>query len=77
VRTPAGRVVIDDTGKLAGRGAYLCSTSACWQAALQKNLLQRALKLDTLAEEDLHSLHAYAERLSSTSEKVAPSARQP
>ena len=77
VRTPGGRVVIDPTGKVAGRGAYLCSSSTCWHTALKKNLLQRALKLDTVGEEDLQLLHEYAARLSSTPETVAPSARQP
>ena len=43
VRTPDGRVVLDATGKAAGRGAYLCADGACWQAALDRNVIQRAL----------------------------------
>ena len=32
VRTPQG-VVVDPTGKLAGRGAYVHRSPACWEAA--------------------------------------------
>jgi hypothetical protein len=45
VRTPEGRVVFDDTGRVAGRGAYLCADGACWNQALQKGTLQRALEV--------------------------------
>ena len=44
VRTPAGPVILDETGRAAGRGAYLCADGACWQAALDRNVLQRALE---------------------------------
>jgi len=43
VRTPDGRVVIDATGKLPGRGAYVCESEECRTAALDKGSLQRAL----------------------------------
>jgi predicted RNA-binding protein YlxR (DUF448 family) len=45
VRTPDGRVVLDETGRLAGRGAYLCADGACWNQALEKGTLQRALEV--------------------------------
>ena len=35
VRTPTGEIVLDDTGKLAGRGAYLCRNLACLQKAFK------------------------------------------
>jgi uncharacterized protein len=44
VRTPAGNIVIDETGRLAGRGAYVCRTEACLDKALSKGALSRALK---------------------------------
>lgn len=50
VRTPAGEIVLDDTGKLAGRGAYLCRNVACLQKALKSRALERALK-QPLSEE--------------------------
>jgi predicted RNA-binding protein YlxR (DUF448 family) len=43
VRTPAGDLTIDPTGRLAGRGAYLCADGACWRLALRKRSLERAL----------------------------------
>ena len=43
VRTPDGRVVLDPTGRLAGRGAYLCDDPACREAAMKKGALTRAL----------------------------------
>ena len=43
VRTPDGRVVLDRTGRLAGRGAYLCDDPACRAAAMKKGALTRAL----------------------------------
>ncbi len=44
VRTPGGSVAIDPSGRLAGRGAYLCNTSSCWATALKKHSLERALE---------------------------------
>jgi uncharacterized protein len=43
VRTADG-VVIDPTGKLNGRGAYLCEQPSCWERALSTDLLSRALR---------------------------------
>jgi predicted RNA-binding protein YlxR (DUF448 family) len=45
VRLPDGAVVLDATGRVAGRGAYLCVEGACWQAALEKNIIARALRV--------------------------------
>ena len=50
MRTPDGRVVIDRTGKLPGRGAYVCDKSECRSAALDKGSLQRALEVPIPAE---------------------------
>ena len=44
VRTAEGSVVIDLTGKKNGRGAYLCDQPACWDKALNSNVLNQALK---------------------------------
>src|SRR5215203_2998908 len=75
VRTPDAQVVIDLTGKRSGRGAYLCHTRACWDTALKRGVLARALKIDTIAEADLHPLNEFAERLSDTPEHVPSSPR--
>jgi predicted RNA-binding protein YlxR (DUF448 family) len=45
VRTPDRRMAIDATGRLAGRGAYLCADGSCWRTALAKNHLTRALEV--------------------------------
>ena len=44
VRKPDGAVVADGTGRLAGRGAYVCS-AACLSQASKKTKLARALKV--------------------------------
>ena len=55
VRTADAGVVVDPTGKLPGRGAYVCERPACWEQLLHTNLLERALKttLDAAQKEAL------------------------
>ncbi|HSL76745.1 MAG TPA: YlxR family protein [Candidatus Limnocylindrales bacterium] len=43
VRTPTGDVVVDPTGRLAGRGAYVCQDTDCLSIAINKGALSRAL----------------------------------
>lgn len=43
VRTPDGTIQIDRTGKLNGRGAYLCDDLACLRTARKRRSLQRSL----------------------------------
>lgn len=57
VRTPDGEVLIDPTGKKAGRGAYLCPQVTCLEQAVKRKSLQRALEHD-LPEEVVSSLKA-------------------
>jgi predicted RNA-binding protein YlxR (DUF448 family) len=66
VRTPEG-VQIDPTGKLPGRGAYLHENRACWQNALKKDTLARALKTK-LTPEDRERLEAFMNSLPMESE---------
>ncbi len=44
VRTPAGDVILDESGRAAGRGAYVCRTGDCLDKAITKGALSRALK---------------------------------
>jgi predicted RNA-binding protein YlxR (DUF448 family) len=37
-------VIADETGRTAGRGAYVCRTGDCLDKALTKGALSRALK---------------------------------
>jgi len=60
VRTGDG-VVIDRTGKLPGRGAYLHDVRSCWEAGL-KGSLAHALKTE-LSEEDRRKLMEFAASL--------------
>jgi uncharacterized protein len=51
VRTADQGVVVDPSGRLPGRGAYLCDRWACWQKAATTDLLDRALRTSVTAEE--------------------------
>jgi predicted RNA-binding protein YlxR (DUF448 family) len=62
VRTPDGHVVLDETGKKSGRGAYLCARRSCWEPAVRKGLLEREFEV-TLLPEDRAALEAYIETL--------------
>lgn len=44
VRKPDGTVTVDATGKLSGRGAYLCRSQQCLEEALKRKSLERALQ---------------------------------
>jgi hypothetical protein len=44
VRTPDGTVAVDPSGRLAGRGAYVCRIAACLDKAIAKGALSRALR---------------------------------
>ena len=44
VRTPGRDIVLDETGRLAGRGAYVCAGSDCLIIAIKKGALARALE---------------------------------
>jgi predicted RNA-binding protein YlxR (DUF448 family) len=59
VRTPEGGVAVDETGKRSGRGGYLCPETSCWQKALSKGQLARALRTK-LTEEEEARLRDYA-----------------
>jgi predicted RNA-binding protein YlxR (DUF448 family) len=39
VRTPQGALEIDNRGKKAGRGAYLCRTQDCFESGLKRKRL--------------------------------------
>lgn len=43
VRTPDGQVVLDFTGRRAGRGAYLCPNMTCLEEAARSKRLEHAL----------------------------------
>ncbi len=51
VRTPDGVIRVDPTGKLSGRGAYVCQDTACVDRALREDRLARLL--DRTISEDV------------------------
>jgi uncharacterized protein len=53
---------VDPTGKKSGRGAYLCRQVSCWDEALKRSRLQKALRI-TLTEEGRAALQAFAATL--------------
>jgi uncharacterized protein len=63
VRAQDGSVTIDPTGKRSGRGAYLCSAPQCWDAGLKRGVLPRALKIESIPEDNLQVLTDFAQRL--------------
>jgi len=43
-------VLLDETGKRSGRGAYLCPNPECLEVAVRKRVLERALGAPVSAE---------------------------
>lgn len=41
VKSPAGEIALDLTGKMPGRGAYVCKSAACLAAARKARRLER------------------------------------
>ena len=60
VRTSEG-VMVDPTGKLNGRGAYLHNSRSCWERGLS-GALKNALKVE-LTTEDKQRLEAFMDSL--------------
>ena len=44
IRTPEGEIRLDISGKANGRGAYLCKKLSCFETAVSRRGLERALK---------------------------------
>ena len=50
VRTPDGEIKLDPSGKLGGRGAYLCKDAACMKRAAKSGALGRAFETSVKPE---------------------------
>jgi predicted RNA-binding protein YlxR (DUF448 family) len=80
VRT-ADEIVVDPSGKVAGRGAYLHPYQECWRAALRGNRLEQALRTP-LSAENRQALLAYmatlpeSEAADVAAEGAGPAAQQ-
>jgi hypothetical protein len=45
IRTPEGSVCIDETGRMNGRGAYICRSGDCYKKAVKTKAIERSLKV--------------------------------
>ncbi len=50
IKTPEGNVCLDLTGKLNGRGAYICRCKDCYDKAVKSKGIERSLKT-TISDE--------------------------
>lgn len=64
VRTPEGDIKLDPTGKLNGRGAYICKSAECLKKARKTGALSRAFGAAIPEElfDELERTLSYAEQ---------------
>ena len=55
VRTTEGTVVVDRSGRLNGRGAYICPNIDCFEKAIKTKAIDRALEVH-LDEETIQKM---------------------
>ncbi len=60
VKSPQGEIALDKTGKMPGRGAYVCRDAACLTKAVKTRQLERALE-HPIAQEVFEALSAALE----------------
>jgi predicted RNA-binding protein YlxR (DUF448 family) len=73
VRTEEGQIKVDPTGRMNGRGAYLCDKQACWERAVTTPILGKALKT-TPTPESLIMIREFAAGTPLRTEDGAPTA---
>jgi len=73
VRTPDGSVSMDETGKRAGRGTYVCRSQRCWGSALRTGSLSRVLKCE-IGADDRQQLERQAAQFPEEDPTAAPTA---
>lgn len=56
VRDKEGNVFVDLTGKMNGRGAYICADVNCFEKAIKSKGLEKTLKISKLEEEVVEAL---------------------
>ena len=47
VKNKKGEILVDQTGKQEGRGAYICNNIECLEKVIKTNRISRVLKSDT------------------------------
>lgn len=60
VRSKDGIITVDESGKAAGRGAYICRSASCIEKAQREKRLERALKtqIENAIYEKIGEIHA-------------------
>lgn len=61
VRTPQGQVLLDPSGRLSGRGVYVCRDQACLVKATRTKALERSLDVP-VGEDVLQALSLQLEQ---------------
>lgn len=67
VRTRSGKVQVDRTNSILGRGAYLCLAPVCWENALKKSRLDHKLR-GAIPAEDRLALLEFASQINEFTE---------
>lgn len=55
VRSPEGEISLDLTGRKNGRGAYICKSKSCFDAAVKRKSFYRAFG-ENLSEETVENI---------------------
>ena len=50
VKTPEGCILLDERGKVSGRGAYICRSRSCFDKAYRSKALERSLSVSVPEE---------------------------
>ena len=45
IKTPEGEVCLDKTGRMNGRGAYICLNKDCYKRAVKSKGIEKSLKM--------------------------------
>ncbi len=53
----ASGIKVDLSGKMDGRGAYLCGNKSCWERVMNTNILDKALRTTLTNEDRKHLRH--------------------
>lgn len=57
VKTPDGEVLLDITGKVSGRGAYICNNAECLKKAVKSKRIDRTFEM-TIPDEIYKQMEA-------------------
>jgi hypothetical protein len=69
-------MVLDETGRVAGRGAYLCRDAACWATAGRRRAIEHALGA-SVPDDLAATLAAGPDGLGSTTTTTTTTGAQP